>query len=148
MYIQAGLITEETALRNIERYIKRSYGGRDVSKIGSELRARGVLEQITPREWVNSFSKTKAFRINNQGKLVRLNQHKGWELFGNVDKVKGVDKVGEEAEKATPQLIKKLANDPKKANKPIVTARWEYTKQERLGMSEIQDGAFAIMETG
>ena len=24
MYIQAGLITEETALRNIERYIKRS----------------------------------------------------------------------------------------------------------------------------
>ena len=148
MYIQAGLITEETALRNIERYIKRSYGGRDVSKIGSELRARGVLEQITPREWVNSFSKTKAFRINNQGKLVRLNQHKGWELFGNVDKVKGVDKVGEEAEKATPQLIKKLANDPKKANKPIVTARWEYTKQERLGMSEIEDGAFAIMETG
>ena len=148
MYIQAGLITEETALRNIERYVKRSYGGKEISKIGSELRARGVLEQITPREWVNSFSKTKAFRINNQGKLVRLNQHKGWELFGNVDKVKGVDKVGEEAEKATSQLIKKLANDPKKANQAIVTARWEYTKQERLGMSEIEDGAFAIMETG
>jgi len=148
MYIQAGLITEETALRNIERYVKRSYAGKEISKIGSELKARGVLEQITPRDWVNSFSKTKAFRINNQGKLVRLNQHKGWELFGNVDKVKGVDKVGEEAEKATPELVKKLAKDPKKANKDILTVRWEYTKQERLGMSEIEDGAFAIMETG
>ena len=148
MYIDAGLITEETALRNIERYIKRSYGGKEVSKIGSELRARGVLEKITPREWVNSFSKTKAFRINNQGKLVRLNEHKGWELFGNVDQVKGVDKVGADFEKATPELAKKLANDPKKANKDILTARWEYTKQERLGMSEIEDGAFAIMETG
>ena len=40
MYIDAGLITEETALRNIERYIKRSYGGKEVSKIGSELRAK------------------------------------------------------------------------------------------------------------
>ena len=45
MYIDAGLITEETALRNIERYIKRSYGGKETSKIGSELRARGVLEK-------------------------------------------------------------------------------------------------------
>jgi len=148
MYIDAGLITEETALRNIERYIKRSYGGKETSKIGSELRARGVLETITPREWVNSYSKTKAFRINNKGKLVRLNEHKGWELFGNVGKVKGADIVGEESEKATPALVRKLAKDPNKANKAILTARWEYTKQERLGMSEIEDGAFAIMETG
>jgi hypothetical protein len=148
MYIDAGLISEETALRNIERYVKRTYGGKETSKIGSELRARGVLEKITPRDWVNSFSKNKAFRLNNEGKLVRLQGHKGWELFGNVDKVKGVDKVGGESEKATPQLVKKLANDPKKANKDILTVRWEYTKQERLGMSEIEDGAFAIMETG
>lgn len=148
MYIDAGLITEETALRNIERYVKRSYGGKETSKIGSELRARGVLETITPRDWVNSFSKTKAFRINDKGKLVRLNEHKGWELFGNVGKVQDVDKVGEEFEKATPALVRKLAKDPNKANKPILTARWEYTKQERLGMSEIEDGAFAIMETG
>jgi len=148
MYIDAGLITEETALRNIERYVKRTYGGKETSKIGSELRARGVLEKITPRDWVNSFSKNKAFRLNNEGKLVRLQGHKGWELFGNVDKVKGIDKVGGESEKATPQLVKKLANDPKKADKDILTVRWEYTKQERLGMSEIEDGAFAIMETG
>jgi len=148
MYIDAGLITEETAQRNIERYIKRTYGGKETSKIGSELRARGVLEKITPRDWVNSFSKNKAFRINDQGKLVRLPEHKGWELFGNVDKVKGVDKVGEDFEKATPELVKKLAKDPKKADKDILTARWEYTKQERIGMSEIEDGAFAIMETG
>ena len=148
MYIDAGLITEETAQRNIERYIKRTYGGKETSKIGSELRARGVLEKITPRDWVNSFSKNKAFKINNEGKLVRVNEHKGWELFGNVNKVQGVDKVGEEFEKATPELVKKLAKDPKKANQDILTVRWEYTKQERLGMSEIEDGAFAIMETG
>ena len=117
MYIDAGLITEETALRNIERYIKRSYGGKDLSKIGSELRARGVLEEITPREWVKSFSKTKAFKINNKGKLVRLNEHKGWELFGNVDQVKGLIK-GADFEKATPEKVKKLAKDPKKANEP------------------------------
>ena len=53
------------------------------------------------------------------------------------------------SEKATPALVRKLAKDPKKQiEKPILTARWEYTKQERLGMSEIEDGAFAIMETG
>ena len=34
MYIDAGLITEETALRNIERYVKRSYGGKEASKLG------------------------------------------------------------------------------------------------------------------
>ena len=148
MYIDAGLITEETALRNIERYVKRTYGGKETAKIGSELRARGVLEKITPRDWVNSFSKNKAFRINNQGKLVRLKEHKGWELFGNVEKIKGVDKIGADSEKATPELVKKLAKDPKKANQDILTVRWEYTKQERIGMSEIEDGAFAIMETG
>ena len=30
MYVDAGLITEETALRNIERYIKRTYGGQKI----------------------------------------------------------------------------------------------------------------------
>ena len=69
MYVDAGLITEETALRNIERYIKRSYGGKELSKIGSELRARGILETITPNEWIKSFSKTKAFKLMIQVNL-------------------------------------------------------------------------------
>ncbi len=142
MYVDAGLITEETALRNIERYIKRSYGGKELSKVGSELRARGVLETITPNEWLKSFSKTKAFKIDDAGKLVRLNKHKGWELFGNVQ-VKKFEEPVEATEKSVKDLIK-----AGKGDEPSLTARWEYTKQERLGMSEIEDGAFAIMETG
>jgi hypothetical protein len=142
MYIDAGLITEETALRNIERYIKRSYGGKELSKIGSELRARGVLETITPNEWIKSFSKTKAFKIDDTGKLVPLEGHKGWELFGNVQV-----KKFEEPIKATESSVKDLIKAGK-GDEPLLNARWEYTKQERLGMSEIEDGAFAIMETG
>jgi len=142
MYIQAGLITEETALRNIERYIKRSYGGKELSKIGSELRARGVLETITPNEWINQYSKTKAFKFDDAGKLVPLKGHKGWELFGQVQKKKFEDPIT-----ATPDVVKDLIKAGR-GDEPILTARWEYTKQERLGMSEIEDGAFAIMETG
>ena len=142
MYIDAGLITEETAQRNIERYIKRSYGGKDVSKIGSELRARGVLETITPNDWIKSFSKTKAFKLDDAGKLVPLEEHKGWELFGNVQV-----KKFEEPIRATESSVKDLIKAGK-GDEPLLNARWEYTKQERLGMSEIEDGAFAIMETG
>jgi len=142
MYVDAGLITEETALRNIQRYIRRTYGGEDLSKIGSELRARGVLEQVSPKEWVEKYSKTKAFTLNDKGKSIPLENHNGWELFGNVQLAVG------KSEKATPKLIKKLANDPTKANERNINIRWEYTKQERLGMNEIEDGAFAILETG
>ena len=142
MYVDAGLITEETALRNIQRYIKRSYGGKELSKIGSELRARGVLETITPNDWIKSFSKTKAFKIDDTGKLVPLQEHKGWELFGNVQV-----KKFEEPIKATESSVKDLIKAGK-GDEPLLNARWEYTKQERLGMSEIEDGAFAIMETG
>ena len=142
MYIQAGLITEETALRNIQRYIKRSYGGKDLAKIGSELRARGVLETITPNQWINKFSKEKAFKLDDTGKLVPLENHNGWELFGNVQV-----KKGEESIRATDEVVKDLIKAGK-GDEPLITARWEYTKQERLGMTEIEDGAFAIMETG
>ena len=141
MYIDAGLITEETALRNIERYVKRSYGGKEISKIGSELRARGVLEKITPNDWIKSYSKTKAFKLDDAGKLIRVDEHKGWELFGNVQ-VKKFENV-----KATDELVKDLIKAGR-GDESILTARWEYTKQERLGMTEIEDGAFAIMETG
>ena len=142
MYIDAGLITEETALRNIERYIKRSYGGKDLSKIGSELRARGVLETMTPNEWLKSYSKTKAFKLDDAGKLVPVNEHKGWELFGNVQVKKFQEPI-----RATDTAVKDLIKAGK-GDEPLLTARWEYTKQERLGMTEIEDGAFAIMETG
>ena len=49
---------------------------------------------------------------------------------------------------STPELVERLAKDPTKAKQKIINVRWDYTKQERLGMSEIEDGAFAILETG
>jgi hypothetical protein len=141
MYIQAGLITEETALRNINRYIKRTYAANDLAKIGSELKVRGVLEEVSPEEWLEKYSKEKAFRIDDAGKTVPLENHNGWELFGRI-KGKG------EGERATQEIVEKLAKDPTKAKQKIINVRWDYTKQERLGMSEIEDGAFAILETG
>ena len=149
MYVDAGLITEETALRNIKRYLRRTYSGDPAPKLGSDLKARGILEDISPTEWLEKYSKTKAFTIDDSGKTVPLQNHNGWELFGDVDlSFKLQKELGIDDSTATPELVKKLAKNKKYRNKKIFTARWEYTKQERLGMGEIEDGAFAILETG
>ena len=145
MYVDAGLITEETALRNIKRYLRRTYSGDPPAKLGSDLKARGVIEEISPKEWVEKYSKTKAFTIDDAGKTVPLENHNGWELFGRVS---GKLPKDIDDNRATPELIEKLAKDKKFADEKIVNTRWEYTKQERLGMGEIEDGAFAILETG
>ena len=149
MYVDAGLITEETALRNIKRYLRRTYSGDPPAKLGSDLKARGVIEEISPKEWVEKYSKTKAFTIDDAGKTVPLENHNGWELFGRVRNPEGA-KLSKDIDdnRATPELIEKLAKDKKFANEKIVNTRWEYSKQERLGMGEIEDGAFAILETG
>ena len=145
MYVNAGLITEETALRNIKRYLRRTYAGDPPAKLGSDLKARGVLEEISPTEWVKKYSKTKAFTIDDAGKTIPLEGHNGWELFGRVS---GKLPKNIDDNKATPELIEKLSKDKKYADEKIVNVRWEYTKQERLGMGELEDGAFAILETG
>ena len=144
-YIDAGILTPETVQRNIKRYIRRSYAGEDLAKLGSDLKARGVLEEITPDEWVKRYSKEKAFKIDDAGKTVPIEDHKGWELFGNLKDPKTGKLTNE---RATIENIKKLARNKKTKNEPIATIRWEYTKQERIGMGEIEDGSFAILETG
>ena len=145
MFIDSGLLTEETVVRNLQRYLRRTYGGKELSKLGSDLKARGILEEITPLEWIERYSKTKAFKVDDAGKTVPLEGHNGWELFGRVRSPKTNEPT---KDSATQEVVEKLAADPKTANKPMITARWEYTKQERLGMGEIEDGAFAILETG
>ena len=144
-YIDAGILTAETVQRNIKRYIRRAYAGEDLAKLGSDLKARGAIEEITPDEWVKKYSKEKAFKIDDAGKTVPIEDHKGWELFGNL-KDPNTGKLTNE--RATVEKIKKLARNKKTKNEPIATIRWEYTKQERIGMGEIEDGAFAILETG
>ena len=83
-YIDAGILTAETVQRNIKRYIRRAYAGEDLAKLGSDLKARGAIEEITPDEWVKKYSKEKAFKIDDAGKTVPIEDHKGWELFGNL----------------------------------------------------------------
>ena len=150
MYVDAGLITEETALRNIKRYLRRTYAGDPSPKLGSDLKARGILEDISPTEWMQKYSKTKAFTIDDSGKTIPLENHNGWELFGDIRdlSIKELKELKIDDTRATPELIEKLSKLDKYKNKKNITARWEYTKQERLGMGEIEDGAFAILETG
>ena len=100
MCAKIGLITEETFLRNIKRYLRRSYASGNAVKLGSDLRARGVVEEVSPNEWLARYSKEKAFKVDDAGKLVPMDDHRGWELFGKIK-----NKSGEETKIV---LIRKL----------------------------------------
>ena len=71
---------------------------------------------MTPNEWVKSYSKTKAFKLDDAGKLIRVNEHKGWELFGNVQV-----KKFEEPVRATDAAVKDLIKAGK-GDDPVLTA--------------------------
>ena len=143
-YVDLGLITEETFKQNVEKYLRRAYSGQDVSRIADEVKARGFIDVITPERWINEYSKIKAYKFIEPGKVEAVDNHNGYELFGRILK----DDGSATADKATPELVKELAANPKTKDKPIIQARWQYTKQERLGMGEIEDAGFAIAETG
>ena len=143
-YVDLGLLTDETVKQNIQKYLRRAYTGQNLARIADEIKARGIVENITPKQWLNEYSKIKAYRFAEPGRAVEVDDHKGWELFGNI-----LDKKGDiTGKKATIKEVKKLAKDPTKANEPIINARWQFTKQERLGMGEIENAGFAIAETG
>ena len=143
-YVDLGLLTDETVKQNIQKYLRRAYTGQNLARIADEIKARGIVENITPTQWLNEYSKIKAYRFAEPGRAVEVDDHKGWELFGNI-----LDKKGDiTGKKATIEEVKKLAKDPTKANEPIINARWQFTKQERLGMGEIENAGFAIAETG
>ena len=143
-YVDLGLITDETMKTNIEKYLRRSYAGQNIGKFADEIKARGIIENITPKQWINEYSKIKAYRFLEPKKPVAVDDHNGWELFGNILDSKG----NVTGKKATVDEVKKLAKDPTKADEPIINARWQFTKQERLGMGEIENAGFAIAETG
>ena len=143
-YVDLGLITDETMKTNIEKYLRRSYAGQNIGKFADEIKARGIIENITPKQWINEYSKIKAYRFLEPKKPVAIDDHNGWELFGNILDNKG----NVTGKKATIDEVKKLAKNPLKADEPIINARWQFTKQERLGMGEIENAGFAIAETG
>jgi len=143
-YVDLGLITEETFKQNVEKYLRRAYAGQDVSRFADEIKARGFIDKITPERWINEYSKIKAYKFVTPERAEAVANHDGYQLFGKILKENG----DATTDQATPELVKKLANDPKTKDKPIVQVRWQYTKQERLGMGEIEDAGFAIAETG
>ena len=151
-YVDLGLVTDETMKQNIQKYLRRAYTGQNLARVADEIKARGIVETISPNKWLNEYSKIKAFKLTDEGKPqvtiadqpIQVEDHKGWELFGNI-----LDSQGNvTGTRATVDEIKKLAKDPTKANEDIINARWQFTKQERLGMGEIENAGFAIAETG
>ena len=151
-YVDLGLITDETAKLNIQKYLRRAYAGQNLARIADDIKARGIIETISPKQWLNEYSKIKAYKLTDEGtpqvtiagRYMQADDHKGWELFGNI-----LDSQGNVTSKrATLDEVKKLAKDPTQADAEIVNARWQFTKQERLGMGEIENAGFAIAETG
>jgi len=137
-YVDVGLITRETFERNKQTYLKRSYVDfADKRKYGEELRARGAIQTVTKRAYLNIYKKQKAYTTTGleqdpkglfklvQGPKKLLKGHRGWELLGTSEKqfnkLKGTDEV---------------------------QIRWEYTKPQRVGLGEIEDASFALAETG
>ena len=137
-YVDMGLITKETFRRNKDIYLKRSYRGKLENRpFGEELKNRGATLTVTKDEYNKIYKKQKAYTTTSQkqskdgifreveGPKKLIKGHRGWELLPSTE-------TG----------FKKLKkNDP-------VNIRWEYTKPQRVGLSEIEDAAYAIAETG
>ena len=137
-YVDMGLISPATFKRNKDIYLKRSYRGKlEDRPFGEELKTRGATLTVTKDEYNKIYKKQKAYTTTTQeldkkgifkqaegkGKLIK--NHRGWELLGTSQK----------------EFKKLKANDE-------VQIRWDFTKQQRVGLGEIEDAAFAIAETG
>ena len=145
-YIDLGLMSEETAKRNIDRYIMRIYkdaSEKDLSKIkgpinfefkkiGDELRGRGFFEEHSVKNYLENLRYVK-----NTIDDVVDESHRGWELPPDVilreNKLYKVSADGKET----------LLKDTDK-----VSLRWEYSKPERLWMGEVENAAITMEYTG
>ena len=137
-YVDMGLISRETFERNKDIYLKRSYKGKLENRpFGEELKNRGATLTVTKDEYNKIYKKQKAYTTTSQkqskdgifniveGRKIPIKGHRGWELLPSSE-------TG----------FKKLKKDDP------VNIRWEYTKPQRVGLSEIEDAAYAIAETG
>ena len=85
-YVDLGLLTEETFLKNKDRYLGRLYKTKEdqpleLKKIGDDLKPRGLLEEdtYTVSDWFETLKNQKSV-IDG---VVDPN-HEGWELFGDL----------------------------------------------------------------
>jgi len=164
-YVDMGLITAKTLERNKNIYIKRSYKGKlEKRPFGEELKNRGATRNVPLKEFDEVYKKQKAYTTTSQkqnkdgifvdveGPKKLLKGHRGWELADSSKiEIKKISESFNTKIKATKSKKKKaeLIAAKKKATEDIAVAiRWEYTKPQRVGLSEIEDAAFAIAETG
>jgi len=138
-YVDAGLITAKTFQENKNKYLKRSYKGKlEDRPFGEELKLRGATLKVTKDEYNKIYKKQKAYNttsevLDNKSKLFKevegrkklIKGHKGWELLYTSERE-----------------LRKLKKDD------VVEIRWQFTKPQRVGLSEIEDASFAIAETG
>ena len=166
-YVDMGLITKETFRRNKDIYLKRSYRGKLENRpFGEELKNRGatIPGGVTLGEFNKVYKKQKAYTTTSQkqskdgifreveGPKKLIKGHRGWELLPSSKiEIKKITDPFDTKIKATKSKKKKaeLTAAKKKATDDIkVDIRWEYTKPQRVGLSEIEDAAYAIAETG
>lgn len=158
MFVDFGLLSEETVKRNIDRYLRRTYTKDDaLAKVGDELKPRGIVITVPKGEYLKRFKNDVAYYIGEGSDLKaikeiqkirfetpekinspeynkllkeietgsKIKNHAGWELFD-----------------LTQEEFKALGKSDS------IKIRWELTKQERIALGEIEDGALAISETG
>ena len=138
-YVDAGLITRETFAKNKNIYLKRSYRGKLKDRpFGEELKLRGATLKVTKDEYNKIYKKQKAYTttsetvqkktglfVEKEGTKKLIKNHRGWELLPSSE-----------------------TNFKKLKKNDMVEIRWEYTKPQRVGLSEIEDASYAIAETG
>ena len=166
-YVDVGLITVKTFEKNKATYLKRSYRGKTEDRpFGEELKLRGATDSVSHDEYLKIYKKQKAYtttsdvRANKtrglfrevEGKKKLIKGHKGWEILeSSKANLKNITDDFNKKIKATRGKNKKaeLVAAKKQALKDTrVDMRWQYTKPQRVGLSEIEDAAFAIAETG
>jgi len=164
-YVDMGLITRETFEKNKNIYIKRSYRGKLENRpFGEELKNRGATTSVTVKEFDDIYKKQKAYTTTSQkqnkdgifveveGPKKVVKGHRGWEMLeSSKANIQNITDDFNKKIKLTRSKKKKaqLIADKKKALDEVqVDIRWEYTKPQRVGLSEIEDAAYAIAETG
>jgi hypothetical protein len=165
-YVDMGLITPQTFKRNKDIYLKRSYKGKTEDRpFGEELKTRGVTDTVTLKQYDEIYKKQKAFTTTTEvqnkktklfesvlGKGKKIEGHRGWEIAPSSKvAIKKIIDDSDAAIKVTKSKKRKsflLADKKRKLDEVQVDIRWELTKQQRVGLSEIEDAAFGIAETG
>ena len=123
------------------RYASTRFPGKPLVDIHGKSMLQRVYEQCLKSKLDRLVVATDDERI-----IAHVKYFSGEAILTATSHKSGTDRIAEAADKLKLQddgIVVNIQGD-----EPLITARWEYTKQERLGMSEIEDGAFAIMETG